>query len=223
MEGSFIYLNSDVQNIIYTLVYRYRSKCIHDEYYKIHIFSNGEYVDMSNTLGYKVHWEESCKSYWLDGQFHREDGPAIKYTNGDKYWYYKGQRHRKDGPAIEMANGYKAWYFNGRCHRNDGPAIEGLHGYKEWLANGKSYYDEDDAFREDEWINGIIAGFFGGMLGWMLGWMLCKFLNGFYCNSTDRFIPEWCITGFYGIFIGISIISIKRMVFPIYWKYYQFK
>jgi len=27
-----------------------------------------------------------------DGLFHREDGPAIEYADGAKYWYLNGQR-----------------------------------------------------------------------------------------------------------------------------------
>ena len=45
--------------------------------------------------------------------FHRENGPAIEYADGDKRWYQNGDLHRTDGPAIEWANGGKAWYING--------------------------------------------------------------------------------------------------------------
>lgn len=44
---------------------------------------------------------------------HREDGPAIEYTDGTKFWYINNARHRVDGPAIEWANGTKCWYLNG--------------------------------------------------------------------------------------------------------------
>ena len=43
---------------------------------------------------------------------HRENGPAIEYSNGDRVWYQNGQRHRIDGPAVVYANGSKAWYIN---------------------------------------------------------------------------------------------------------------
>jgi hypothetical protein len=36
------------------------------------------------------------------------------YADGRKYWFLNGQRHREDGPAIERSNGYKAWYLNGK-------------------------------------------------------------------------------------------------------------
>jgi len=73
--------------------------------------------------------------YYNDlNQFHREDGPAIEYANGDKYWYLNDQIHRVDGPAIEYASGEKYWYRNGLSHREDGPAVEHADGKKEyWL------------------------------------------------------------------------------------------
>ena len=54
--------------------------------------------------------------YWYNNnnRLHREDGPAIEYANGNKYWYLNGKPHREDGPAIECANGYKCWYLNGK-------------------------------------------------------------------------------------------------------------
>jgi hypothetical protein len=48
----------------------------------------------------------------LNGKLHREDGPAVKYSDGTKGWYLNGNLHREDGPAIEKANGYKSWYLN---------------------------------------------------------------------------------------------------------------
>ena len=51
--------------------------------------------------------------WWLNGRIHREDGPAIEYSNGGKYWYLNGKRHREDGPAVELYDGIKFWYLNG--------------------------------------------------------------------------------------------------------------
>ena len=41
----------------------------------------------------------------------------IEYTvkedeDGIKYWGLNGKLHREDGPAIEVSNGEKAWYLN---------------------------------------------------------------------------------------------------------------
>ena len=35
------------------------------------------------------------------------------YPNGDKDWYLNGELHREDGPAVECDNGNKFWYLNG--------------------------------------------------------------------------------------------------------------
>ena len=41
----------------------------------------------------------------------------IKYTvkvfsDGSRHWWLNGQRHREDGPAIERADGGKSWALN---------------------------------------------------------------------------------------------------------------
>ena len=82
------------------------------------------------------------------GRLHREDGPAIEYFNGDKYWFIHGTNHRLDGPAIEWTNGTKHWYVNDKLHRIDGPA-------KEYISNGqviaKHYYLNDVNYSFEEW------------------------------------------------------------------------
>ena len=57
------------------------------------------------------------------------------YPNGDKVWYLNGEHHREDGPAVEWANGHKVWCLNGKRHREDGPACEWANGYKAWWLN----------------------------------------------------------------------------------------
>ena len=44
---------------------------------------------------------------------HRENGHAIDYADGTKFWYQNGQKHRTDGPAIEYADGDKRWFIDG--------------------------------------------------------------------------------------------------------------
>ena len=75
--------------------------------------------------------------FWLqDGLLHRTDGPAIERANGDIEWWQKDQAHRENGPAIEYADGSKSWWQNGQRHRADGPAIEWTSGRKDWFING---------------------------------------------------------------------------------------
>ena len=86
------------------------------------------------------------KLYYSDREMtirHREDGPAIEYTDGSKEWYLNDKRHREDGPAIEDPNGYRAWYLNGKLHREDGPAIEWAEGDKDWYLNGEKLTEEE--------------------------------------------------------------------------------
>lgn len=54
-------------------------------------------------------------TFYLNDQdkYHRLDGPAIEWEDGDKEWYINGLHHRLDGPAIEWSDGDKVWYING--------------------------------------------------------------------------------------------------------------
>jgi hypothetical protein len=79
------------------------------------------------------------KMWYLNGQFHRTDGPAVEYADGTKVWYLNGQYHREDGPAIEFADGTKQWYLNYQLHRADGPAVEWPNGNNEWYLDGNQY------------------------------------------------------------------------------------
>ena len=82
-------------------------------------------------------------------EYHREDGPAVEYTSGNKFWCKNGEFHREDGPAIEYADGTKYWYKNGFLHREDGPAIEDTNGDKEYWHNGIEY---TEIKTDEEWI-----------------------------------------------------------------------
>ena len=57
--------------------------------------------------------EYGTKSWYLNGKYHREDGPACEYADGNKEWYLNDELHREDGPAIEWADGSKEWFLNG--------------------------------------------------------------------------------------------------------------
>ena len=68
---------------------------------------------------------------WLKGgeQIHRVSAPAlIEYDENDKVtgheWYLNGECHRADGPAIiDSYNRFIAYYIHGYRHRLDGPAV----------------------------------------------------------------------------------------------------
>ena len=43
-----------------------------------------------------------------------ESKPVMEVSEyGNKSWYLNGERHREDGPAFESADGDKYWYLNG--------------------------------------------------------------------------------------------------------------
>lgn len=57
---------------------------------------------------------DDYKVYRVNGERHRESGPAIEYDDGRGFWYLHDRQHRKDGPAIHHPDGRKFWYLNGK-------------------------------------------------------------------------------------------------------------
>ena len=98
---------------------------------------------MKQEFLYKID-ERNTKRWYLNGDLHREDGPAVEYSDGDKYWYLNDSLHREDGPAIEWSNGTKKWYINNKLHREDGPAIEYSDGFNAWFYNDKKIHCKDN-------------------------------------------------------------------------------
>jgi hypothetical protein len=80
------------------------------------------------------------------------------YPNRTKEWYLNGKLHREDGPAIEYSDGYKAWFLNGKQHREDGPAIEYSYGPKFWFLNDVKYSEEEwkKKLQPDPCLNKIV-------------------------------------------------------------------
>ena len=97
--------------------------------------------------------------HFKNGKLHRENGPAIYYTDGDKYWYNEGQLHREDGPAIERVDGSKRWYKDGEPHRLDGPAIEYVNGKRVWFKQGKLHRLDGPAI---EYPDGVVEWWIEG-------------------------------------------------------------
>jgi len=97
-----------------------------------------------------------CKTYadgtkiWLvNGERHREDGPACEWAFGTTEWYIKGKHHREDGPAVESQDGTRGWFLHGERHREDGPALEYASGHKQWHLNGE---EVDPEIIVDLWL-----------------------------------------------------------------------
>ena len=107
----------------------------------------------------QCHTDEYGNKRWrVNGLLHREDGPAIEYTNGNKSWYKNGKPYRKDGPVVECGSGDKSWYKNDKLHRVDGPAIEWVNGDKSWYENDKLHRVDGPAIirgdHKEWWLNG---------------------------------------------------------------------
>lgn len=47
-------------------------------------------------------------------EWHREDGPAREWDDGDKEWYQHGKLHRTDGPAVTWESGEEDYYIWGK-------------------------------------------------------------------------------------------------------------
>jgi hypothetical protein len=98
--------------------------------------------------------------WYKDGQLHRNDGPAITFSNGTVMWYKDGKLHREDGPAIYFPLGVEMWYMHGLLHREDGPAIKTNDGLSKWYINGQLHRDDGPAVEYPDgscewWVNGV--------------------------------------------------------------------
>lgn len=76
-----------------------------------------------------VYQFENGYIYVMNGQLHREDGPAVKIGDRLEYWL-NGKRHREDGPAVidlsacmdlsacldsNTPNEHLEYWINGEC------------------------------------------------------------------------------------------------------------
>ena len=86
--------------------------------------------------------KERIVYYNSSGEYHREDGPAVIYADGDQLWYINNKFHREDGPAVTWANGNQYWWINGKRHREYGPAVTWADGDQEWWINGEYVTDK---------------------------------------------------------------------------------
>ena len=58
--------------------------------------------------------KEGNQCWYNADDLHREDGPAVAWSDGAEYWFINGQYHREDGPAYISSSGAKSWYINGK-------------------------------------------------------------------------------------------------------------
>ena len=106
-------------------------------------FSGEDPVVLDLGVGTVEIWADRSQRWYLNGQLHRTDGPAVIWTNGAQSWYLNGQRHREGGPAEIWANGSQFWYLNGQRHRTDGPASIFTDGSQRWFLNGEEVIQKE--------------------------------------------------------------------------------
>lgn len=73
------------------------------------------YMKYIRTTGLDWWWMDYHigECWFLDGELHREDGPAIIHSDGEIVWYTNGVRHRENLPARVDSGGVSYWYENG--------------------------------------------------------------------------------------------------------------
>ena len=81
--------------------------------------------------------EDGTQEWFLNGNRHREDGPAVIYPDGTQSWWVNNKLHREDGPAVIYPDGTKEWHVNGNYHREDGPVIIDADESQCWYVHGK--------------------------------------------------------------------------------------
>lgn len=118
---------------------------------------------MNNNVNWIEHPDGSVRYHDNKGLYHRENGPAIEYSDGVKFWYKHGVYHREDGPAKWYSENHYAWYYEGELHRLDGPAVVYSNGSSYWYKNGKRHNPHGPAivemtlhgtFRKEWWYDG---------------------------------------------------------------------
>ncbi len=58
--------------------------------------------------------DDGIAFYSKDGVLHRTSGPAFINNAGDEYWFKKGQYHRENGAAIKYKeSGHKLYFVDG--------------------------------------------------------------------------------------------------------------
>jgi hypothetical protein len=107
-----------------------------------------------------INYSDGTRLWHLYGKLHRVDGPAKESPNGYKEWWLKGKLHRVDGPAQEYPDGTKLWYLHGKYSRKDGPAIKYANGDEYWYLNGKFHRANGPAIymsngHKQYWIHGL--------------------------------------------------------------------
>jgi hypothetical protein len=83
-------------------------------------------------------WVDGHEEWTLNGELHREDGPARIWSDGSQEWFLNGARHRLDGPAYINPVGYQGWWVHG-VHISEAD-FNALRNHKLLFGNGSRIY-----------------------------------------------------------------------------------
>lgn len=145
------------------------------------------FIDITSFTG--VLKTDNKISYYKNGNLHRDDGPAIEYSDGGKFWYKEGNLHREGGPAREYSNGNKEWWIEGNLHREDGPAVEYSNGQKGWYTKGKEirFSDFVDHLVSDQ---DIFIGIENGYAKFLNSDEVTEIYCGFFIKEIEKEIKK---------------------------------
>lgn len=79
-------------------------------------FSGTDHTESDVSLESATRTVDDGTETWRDndGLVHRDDGPAVTYSNGGEIWYQHGKLHRDGGPAVTYSNGSESWWHHGK-------------------------------------------------------------------------------------------------------------
>jgi hypothetical protein len=70
--------------------------------------------DLSDSFTGTAELIYGSKFHFLNGEIHREDGPAIEYFDGNWSWFDHGKMHRVSGPAAKVSESKYEWWLDGK-------------------------------------------------------------------------------------------------------------
>lgn len=87
-----------------------------------------EIIKFDNQMVLTIDVFDTKRWFNEDDLIHREDGPAIEFATGTKFWYIYGYCHRMNGPAIEYNWGDNEWWYE-----NNLAPVSSQEEFEQWL------------------------------------------------------------------------------------------
>ena len=71
--------------------------------------------------------EHHVTAWCRNGKLHRENGPAMIWSDGTEEWYQNDELHREDGPAFTKPDGTEIWWWEG-----ENVHVKNQHQFEQW-------------------------------------------------------------------------------------------